>query len=158
MATASLNDGQVLTAVNDLFIGPRYQVSARYELEFEGVRETQSSSGLIVSTGLGSTGWLTSLHRGAEKIIGESKQGNPAFPWDSDQLKFAVREPFPSQVTGTELVQGSIDSERSLKISSHMASHGVIFSDGMIDDFVEFNSGTVASVGLAETKGQLVTC
>jgi len=153
MATATLNDGQSITAVNDLFIGPRYQISARYEIEFNGAREVQSSSGLIVSTGLGSTGWLTSVHRGAEMIVGKLESRNPSFDWDSDQLRFAVREPFPSQLTGTEVVCGTISTGQALTVNSQMASHGVIFSDGMIDDFIEFNSGTAASIGLAICAG-----
>jgi NAD kinase len=64
MSRASLPDGQVLHAVNDLFIGPRTHTSARYELRLGGAREVQSSSGLIVATGLGSTGWMTSVITG----------------------------------------------------------------------------------------------
>src|SRR5262249_15439143 len=55
MAKAALGDGQVLYAVNDLFIGPRSHVSARYEIGLGAQHEIQSSSGIIVSTGLGST-------------------------------------------------------------------------------------------------------
>ena len=58
MAIAELNDGQSLLAVNDFFIGRQTHVSARYSIKIDGREETQSSSGIIVSTGLGSTGWL----------------------------------------------------------------------------------------------------
>ena len=68
MAKAELNDGQELIAVNDLFIGPRYQTSARYEITLDGRTEVQSSSGIIVSTGLGSTGWFKSILAGAKGI------------------------------------------------------------------------------------------
>ena len=61
MAQAELNDGQRLMAVNDLFIGARTHVSARYRLRYQGREEDQSSSGLIVSTGAGSTGWHRSV-------------------------------------------------------------------------------------------------
>lgn len=157
MAKATLNDGQEIIAVNDIFIGPRYQISARYEIEYNGQQETQSSSGIIISTGLGSTGWLTSMIRGAEKIAGINQPDRKAaFAWDSDRLRFAVREPFPSHVTGTELVYGEVTQQHTLTIRSRMANHGVIFSDGMVDDVVEFNSGAVASLGVAANKGQLV--
>ena len=53
MAKASLNDGQQIYAVNDLFIGPKSHTSARYTLELGDTRESQSSSGIIVSTGAG---------------------------------------------------------------------------------------------------------
>lgn len=58
MAQARLSDAQTLLAVNDLFIGPRTHTSALYEIELGGQREAQSSSGLVVSTGLGSSAWL----------------------------------------------------------------------------------------------------
>jgi NAD kinase len=56
MARAQLSDGQELHAVNDLFIGPRSHVSARYSIQVGEQTEVHSSSGVIVSTGLGSTG------------------------------------------------------------------------------------------------------
>ena len=37
-----------------------------------------------------------------------------------------------------------------------MAENGVIFSDGIEKDFLEFNSGTQAVIGIAERKGVLV--
>src|SRR4051794_21400425 len=68
MARASLNNGQTLYAVNDLFIGPKTHTSARYVIRSGEASETQSSSGVVVSTGLGSTGWLKSLLTGAATI------------------------------------------------------------------------------------------
>ena len=47
------NDGQRLRAVNDLFIGPKTHTSARYLLRWNGEEEVQSSSGIIISRGLG---------------------------------------------------------------------------------------------------------
>lgn len=155
MAKATLNDGQELLAVNDLFIGPRYQTSARYEMQINGKREVQSSSGIIISTGLGSTGWLKSVVAGASGVMGGSREVESSFDWGADQLKFAVREPFPSQTTGTELVYGSVDNNSAMTVSSLMAGNGVIFSDGMVDDFLEFNSGALLKVGLASNTGNL---
>src|SRR5262252_9384412 len=68
MAKASLNNGQAIYAVNDLFIGPKSHGSARYVIRSGEAAETQSSSGVIVSTGVGSTGWLKSLLTGAAAI------------------------------------------------------------------------------------------
>jgi NAD kinase len=68
MAKAALNNGQTLYGVNDLFIGPKTHCSARYLIRSGEASETQSSSGVIVSTGMGSTGWLKSLLTGAAAI------------------------------------------------------------------------------------------
>ncbi len=69
MAEARLNDGRMLRAVNDLFIGPRSHTSARYEIRCGEKVEDQSSSGVIVSTGMGSTGWFRSLLTGATGMV-----------------------------------------------------------------------------------------
>jgi hypothetical protein len=61
LAEAALDDGQRLLAFNDLFIGARTHVSARYRISFGGGAEPHSSSGVLVSTGAGSTGWLSSV-------------------------------------------------------------------------------------------------
>ena len=79
MARASLNDGRTLHAVNDFFVGPRSHVSARYVIQHGKRREAHSSSGVIVSTGLGSTGWLKSLLAGAD-AISAAVHGQPARP------------------------------------------------------------------------------
>lgn len=155
MAQANLNDGQTLLAVNDLFIGPKLPVSARYELHYRGQTEVQSSSGIIISTGLGATGWLSSLLTGASVILGTV--ANPInMTWDARSLCFCVREPFPSHTTGTSLVYGKIEERDIFKLASQMADGGIIFSDGIVDDAIEFNSGTIASIGIASVQGQLV--
>lgn len=71
-AQAKTNDGQSLLAVNDLFIGPKSHTSARYILQWGDSQEVQSSSGIIVSTGLGSTGWFQSILAGAMAITGKA--------------------------------------------------------------------------------------
>jgi len=163
LARATLPDGQTLHAVNDLFLGPRSHTSARYRLEFDGRQERQSSSGVIVSTGLGSTGWFQSLMVGAQAIAA-ARAGEENFPpdrsysfgWSERRLAFTVREPFPSRTTGTELVHGWLGERSSLTIESEMAENGVIFSDGLEDDFLAFNAGAHVRIGLADRRGQLV--
>lgn len=162
MARARLSDGQELYAVNDLFIGPRSHVSARYEIHSGQAHENHSSSGVIVSTGLGSTGWFRSLLAGAAGIVGEAQAESlqalrdNGFPWEADYLYFTVREPFPSRTSSTDLVFGHIAAGQPLRLISQMAGHGVIFSDGIEADFLEFNSGMEATVEVAQRHGTLV--
>ncbi len=163
MAKAELSDGQRLYAVNDLFVGVRSHVSARYTISLGKKSEQQSSSGLIVSTGLGSTGWFRSLMTGAAMIANEASGGKVraeppgGFAWDSDYLYFTVREPFPSKTSAATLVFGKITGRRPLKLISQTPEVGVIFSDGIESDFVAFNSGSQATITVAEKKGHLVT-
>lgn len=163
MACARLNDGQTLYAVNDLFIGPKTHVSARYSVRLGDRIEHHSSSGIIVSTGLGSSGWFRSVLTGACHIAGGESADEVkrlrerGFPWAAPYLYFSVREPFPSKVTGTELVFGRVDSKAPLRIVSEMPDYGVIFSDGIETDFMEFNSGMQAIIAPAERSGLLIT-
>jgi len=164
MAKATLNDGQVIYAVNDLFIGSKSHGSARYTLHRGEMNERHSSSGVIVSTGLGSTGWFSSLVAGAQGLIKGisqidcevSRTDLPALKWDSPYLVFTVREPFPSQTTTTKLVFGKVDHAMPLSVESHMPEKGVIFSDGFESDFLEFNSGARAEVTVGDRQGILV--
>ncbi|MBR0872901.1 sugar kinase [Bradyrhizobium tropiciagri] len=161
MAKAELTNGQVLYAVNELFIGARTHVSAVYELALAEQKERQSSSGLIVATGLGSTAWFKSIVTGSLAIAGAFGGGNGAPPylpgaWDTDALRFAVREPFPSRTSEVNLVCGSLARSERLSVRSLMPENGVIFSDGIEADRLEFNSGTEAQIGVAEREGRLV--
>jgi NAD kinase len=161
MAEARLRDGQVLHAVNDLFIGARTHVSAIYEIAAGGTTERQSSSGLIVATGLGSTAWFKSIVTGSLAIAGSYGQpplpgGYEALPWDAAELRFAVREPFPSRHSQTNLVCGRLAVEEQLRIRSLMAENGVIFSDGVEADRLDFNAGAEVTIGIARRRGRLI--
>lgn len=163
MAKATLNDGQQLLAVNDFFIGKSSHTSARYFIESQGQCERQSSSGVIVSTGLGSTGWLTSLLQGASQIMNqvtgqilEIPRSAQTLPWDLQKLMFTVREPYPSRSTQANLVFGEVTNNTPLSIRSIMPEDGVLFSDGVESDYIEFNSGAEVRIDLAENQGNLV--
>lgn len=161
MAVARLNNGQVLHGVNDIFIGPRSHISARYTIRVGDREERQSSSGIIVCTGLGSTGWLQSIYAGwaaTSRSFGltpTQTARNPAFSWDAEHLHFVVREPFPSRTTSVSIVVGEIAGRNGLTVTSLMPENGVIFSDGIEADFLDFNSGAAVSVGVAEKVGML---
>lgn len=158
-AEASLNDGQSLLAFNDLFIGASSHVSARYKISYNNKTEEQSSSGLLVSTKAGSTGWLSSVFNMAYGVAGmfekNIKLKRPRLK--EDDLLFAVREPFQSIRTQTGITAGLIKGKNNLVIESLMPANGVIFSDGIESDFLKFNSGNIATIGLAKEIARLVT-
>ncbi|MDO5086085.1 MAG: sugar kinase [Comamonadaceae bacterium] len=160
MAEASLSDGQRLLAVNDLFIGAQSHVSAQYRIRHGEASERQSSSGVIVSTGLGASGWMRSVLTGARRIAGlpDAGESTPVghAHWGDTALHFAVREPFPSRHTQVGLVMGRVDEGQALCIESLMAEGGVIFSDGMEADRLHFGAGTRAHIQVAAQRGLLV--
>ncbi|MCB0642101.1 MAG: sugar kinase, partial [Phaeodactylibacter sp.] len=95
-AEAKLNDGQSLLAFNDLFIGAASHTSARYKIQYGKSVEEQSSSGVIISTQAGATGWLSSIFNMAYGVTGlfERQLTLKRPNLKADQLLFAVREPF----------------------------------------------------------------
>jgi NAD kinase len=157
-AEAKLNDGQRLLAFNDLFIGASTHISAKYKIAFNNNIEEQSSSGLIVSTSAGATGWLSSIFNMSYGITGLfEKNLKPKRPkLNENELLFAVREPFQSIRTQIGITAGIIKTENKLTIESLMPTSGVIFSDGIESDFLRFNSGSIATIGIAKETAKLV--
>lgn len=159
LAQASLKDGQRLLGFNDLFIGARSHVSARYLVRWREREENQSSSGVLVSTGVGSTGWMSSVFRMAEGVA-RFTGGRPGqavrLDWEDPRLLFAVREPFASRQSQASLVAGLLEAGEGLVLESRMPSGGVIFSDGMEQDYLEFNAGATVEIRTATQQARLL--
>lgn len=158
-AEATLNDGQSILAFNDLFIGNASHVSSRYKISFNQQNEEQSSSGIIVSTKAGMTGWMSSIFNMAYGVTGllEKHLSRKRPTLDENCLLFVVREAFQSIRTQIDISTGIINEQTILKIESLMPTNGVIFSDGIENDFLKFTSGMTATIGLANKKAVLVT-
>jgi hypothetical protein len=160
LAQVTLNDGQKLLAFNDLFVGCATHVSARYTIRARRRAEAQSSSGVIVSTGAGSTGWLSSVFNMAEGVAraaGKARIARPQLDWSDRRLVWAVREPFASRHSQASMVLGSLAEGEELVIESLMPANGVIFSDGTEQDYLAFNTGSIARIGVSSQSAQLVT-
>lgn len=159
LAEASMNDGQTMLAFNDFFIGKRSHTSARYTLHYRGNTEPQSSSGVIVATGAGSTGWLSSvfnMSRGVAQWTGGNSGKAMKMAWEDRKLAWVVREPFESKHSKTGLVAGTLNESEELVLESLMPESGVIFSDGIEEDNLEFNSGSSVRFRLAKVLAKLV--
>jgi NAD kinase len=144
-----LDDGQRLLALNEVFLGHRSHQSARYALHIGVQSERQSSSGAIVTTGTGATGWARS--------IAAQRSDAPALPAPTERaLTYFVREAFPSARTFTSLTQGRLVEGEHLALVSEMNEGGVVFGDGIEEDRLELGFGVRARVGLAEEHLTLV--
>jgi NAD kinase len=149
MVEAALDDGQRLLALNEIFVGHRSHQSARYRVRAADREERQSSSGVLIATGTGSTGW-------AKSIQGE-RRAQLELPRPEDaRLAFFVREAFSSVSTGASLTAGVLGPHDHLEVISEMGDGGVVFGDGIEDDRLELGWGMVARVGIAETRLHLV--
>lgn len=149
MVQAELDDGQRLLALNEVFVGHRTHQSARYRIRGGEREERQSSSGLIVATGTGATGWARSIHG--------ARHSRLRLPEPTElQLVYFVREPFPSHATGTSVQEGALAPGAVLQVTSEMDEDGVVFGDGIEQDRLEFAWGTQLAVRCADRALRLV--
>ena len=147
MVRAAADDSRSLTALNEVFIGHPSHQSARYELSLGSSVERQSSSGVVVSTGTGATGWGASLKRG--RAMGEMPA--PTSP----SLAWFVREAWPSPYTGIEHTEGILDEDEELSLVVGSESL-VLFGDGMESDRLTLTWGQSVRVSRAPRALSLV--
>jgi hypothetical protein len=141
MVQATLDDGTTLRALNEVFIGQPSHQSARYVLNANGQSERHSSSGVLVSSGTGCTGWARSVCRE------RANHPDVPTPWERAAM-FLVREAFPSRSTGCTLTSGLLAADASIHLRSEM-DDGVIFADGIEADRLHFGWGRQVTVSCA---------
>ncbi|WAJ30353.1 NAD(+)/NADH kinase [Antarcticirhabdus aurantiaca] len=132
MVQAVLDGGETLLALNEIFVGHRSHQSARYRIEADGAAEQHASSGLIVASGTGATGWARSIAEATHLELDLGREERAVGYW--------VREPFPSLATATRMRAGKLSVE-PLLVTSRMNEGGVIFADGIEQDFIAFDWG-----------------
>ena len=149
MVEAVLDDGQRLLALNEVFIGHRTHQSARYRIRVAAQEERHSSSGLIVATGTGATGWASSIRR--------QRRCEVDLPGpEQDQLAFFVREAWPSSFTDSSLTEGLLSAGQELEIVSELERGGVAFGDGIESDHLELSWGRRLVTRLAPERLRLL--
>ncbi|MFE1860458.1 hypothetical protein [Streptomyces anandii] len=151
MVEAVSDDTQRLVALNEIYLGAPGHQTARYRLGLEddgGVVEAQASSGVLIGTGTGATGWLRSVwqERGSALTLPRPTE---------DRLLWFVREAWPSPATGTCLVAGELPSPRSLSLTVE-SERLIAFGDGMETDAVELTWGQSVRVGVCGERLRLV--
>ncbi len=146
MVEAELDEGGSIVALNELFVGHASHQSARYDLRLAEQSEFQSSSGIIITTGTGATGWASSIAEATGLPAEELPE--PTADWGY----FLVREAWASPSTGTGLVRGKVGRQEGevLKVTSKMQEGGLIFGDGIESDHLRFGWGQTARVRISE--------
>jgi hypothetical protein len=141
MVRATVDDGQTLLALNEVYAGHASHQSARYRLTApDGSTERQSSSGLLAGTGTGSTGWCRSAHLERHSAL--------SLPAPSERLLcWFVREAWPSPATGTTLTEGLIDGDQELVVTAE--SDLVVFGDGIEADQLRLGWGQRLTIDVA---------
>ncbi|MBO4207739.1 NAD(+)/NADH kinase [Micromonospora echinofusca] len=152
MVRAALDDGQELVGLNEVYVGHASHQSARYLLTAQAGtathRERQSSSGVVVGSGTGVTGWCASIAR--------DRPGAPPPPApDEEALCWFVREAWPSPATGVRLTSGRFAGDGRLELVSE--SDGlVVFADGLEADRLALSWGQRVTVTVAPRQLALV--
>ncbi|MET9802237.1 hypothetical protein [Streptomyces sp. NPDC006368] len=149
MVEAATDDGQRLLALNEIYLGCPGHRTARYRLSpGEGGGEAQASSGVLVGTGTGATGWLRSLwqQRGSALPLPGPAEG---------RLAWFVREAWPSPVTGTSFVEGLLARGERLGVTVE-SDRLVVFGDGMEADALELTWGQSVRMGVSATSLRLL--
>ena len=115
-----INTGQNYDVLNEIYVGSAksYHIS-RYILKFGKVEEEQKSSGVIISTGAGSTAWYGSIVK---------ETFNP----EMKELRFVVREPYKGKLLRFNLIKGKLGANQKLYIKSKMLN-GVVAVDSAIE-------------------------
>lgn len=148
MVEAVTDDGQQLLAVNEIFVGHASHQTAHYTLALsDGRAERQASSGVIVSTGTGATGWCRS--------VWEQRDSSLVLPGPTEpRLAWFVREAWPSPATGTSLVEGDLSAAMlTLDVESDRL---VAFGDGIESDALAMSWGQRLTLRLAARQLRLV--
>ncbi|MGW0580620.1 hypothetical protein ACWD25_32790, partial [Streptomyces sp. NPDC002920] len=113
------------------------------------VVEAQASSGVLVGTGTGATGWIRSVWQ--ERGRDDLRLPGPT----EDRLVWFVREAWPSPTTGTSLVAGELPADGRLTLTVE-SERLIAFGDGIESDAVELTWGQTVRVGRAETALRLI--
>ncbi|MFE3019324.1 hypothetical protein [Streptomyces sp. NPDC059256] len=150
MVEAAADNGERLCALNEIYFGSPGHQSARYRLTPSAATdpETQASSGVLVGTGTGSTGWLRSLWQERSSALPLPGPADPRLLW-------FVREAWPSPATGTRLVEGTLAGTEELRLTVE-SDRLVAFGDGIESDALELTWGQTVRVGIAARRLRLV--
>jgi NAD kinase len=149
MVTAATDDGQELTALNEIYVGQPTHQTARYTLRPPGGEtEAQASSGLIVSTGTGATGWCRSAWLERHSPLALPAPGEARLAW-------FVREAWPSPATGTSRTEGSVGPGEALEVTAE-SDQLVVFGDGIETDTLPLTWGQTARLRLASRSLRLL--
>ena len=148
MVRASLDDGQRLLALNEVFVGPATHQTARYRLCAPGGSpEHQASSGLIVATGTGATGWCRSIALERHSAL--------AMPAPAEhRLLWFVREAWPSPASRVTATEGEL-THQPLEVVVE-SDQLIAFGDGIETDSLSLSWGQTVRIGLADERLRLV--
>jgi NAD+ kinase len=122
-------------ALNEVYIGninPHHP--SNYTIYFNKKSDTQRSSGILISTGTGSTAWYKAM-------------GCWPFKRTKKQLRFVIREPFSGKIHRIKIRKGKVNNKEKLSIVNQMG-HGLLAIDSIRTYRLHPNDRVEISLGL----------
>lgn len=140
LKTMVSDESSLPLALNEIYVGSSklFKIS-RYVLRTWLGEEEQKSSGILITTGSGSTAWYRSA-------------GGIPFLGDVSEARFLVREPYRGKLTSCRITDGKIFGDRHLEVVSKM-HEGIIAIDGL--EIYNFNDGGIVKIRLSDTPLQV---
>lgn len=144
----SVNGVEGGSAINDIALGKKdFSLTSHFEVDYRGKQYSVASSGILVSTGVGSTGWFLN---GGLYINHEDR----TFPRTAKKVAFELLTPLVKisevegkrQITLPDLVEGDLLEGEVLTIISKNDDEAFIAKDSL--ERIPFQRGTVAKVSL----------
>jgi NAD kinase len=115
-------NGQLIgDAIGDVFVGAKERLHvSHYSIQSTGDKlERQNSSGVVVTTGAGSTGWYRSAYW-------DTLRSEAFLP--TTNISFVVSEPYRGKLSSYSLIEGELQNGESLLLRSLMPD-GIIVLD-----------------------------
>ncbi len=145
---AEIDGNPATPATSEYFLGESKRTKmSKHILEFGGKKEKQGCSGLLVSTGAGSTGWYSSAHRCR---LG----GSVTFPRTVDYAKFVATEPYMGRLYRYSMLEGVLKKGDELVVQSLNDNCGILESDSV--DAFEFNREARAAIRISDKPLRVV--
>ncbi len=138
-----INNKKIETlAVCEVFVGETARKDmSRHILLYKGKKEEQKSSGILIATGAGSTGWYDSsvryLYRNGNKFSKTEKT-----------VRFLVTEPYRGKISGFSLLEGELLPDEKLTIQSLNDSSGKILIDAQQE--FDFQRGSTCRIQISK--------
>ncbi|MBW3001514.1 hypothetical protein KY341_06600 [Candidatus Woesearchaeota archaeon] len=141
------NGRRVQRATQIVFIGERIRddMSKQY-VEFKGIKEKFTGSGIIITTPSGSTGWYNSVY-----YFHHHRSG--AIPKTEKYAKFIMTEPYPAG-RKYKLGEGELRKGEEMIFTSLNDKIGEISIDSI--RHYQFNRGTVAKVRISDAALKVI--
>jgi NAD kinase len=117
-----------------------YEMS-KHLLSLRGSQDLNKGSGLLIATGTGSTGWYSSIYR-------QSGESHAAFPRESPELRFILREPYEGRLPANKIPRGSVGVGDELQIKSLNDSQGIVILDSLVR--ADFPLGSILKIRISE--------